>query len=160
MGRPPRTVHAAIAVIERRGRYLICQRHAHDSFGGCWEFPGGKREPGESWEQCLRRELREELGVSVRALRLAASMRHRYPDGTLMFKAFRCAIERGRPRPLDAQALRWVSAKQLARYQFPPANRWLIDWLRAQADGAPASAPIRPRGPDPSAGARRRRVLY
>ena len=119
-------VHAALAVIERRGRYLICQRLPDSFLGGYWEFPGGKREAGESWEACLRRELREELGVSVRAVRSFGSIQHRYPGGAVRLKVYRCAIARGRPRPLEAAALRWVSPEQLSHYQFPPANRPLI----------------------------------
>ena len=122
-------IHAAVAVIERHGRILICRRHNHDSFGGCWEFPGGKRETGESWEACLRREVREELGVSVRALTPYGWMRHEFPDGTVLCRVFRCAIARGRPRALGAQELRWVSAASLRRYRFPPANRPLLDRL-------------------------------
>ena len=122
-------LHAAVAIIERRGRILICQRHDRDSFGGCWEFPGGKRERGESWERCLRRELREELGIAVRQIRPYGRMRHAFKDGTVHFRVFRCVIARGKPRPLDAQALRWVSVRQLARHQFPPANRALIERL-------------------------------
>ncbi len=122
-------VHAAVAVIERRGRILICQRHDRDSFGGCWEFPGGKCESGESWEVCLRRELREELGVTVRAVTPYGRMRHEFTDGIVSFRVFRCVLARGRPRPLDAQAVRWVQAAELIRYEFPPANRALITRL-------------------------------
>ena len=122
-------LHAAVAVIERRGTILICQRHNHDSFGGYWEFPGGKREPGESWERCLRRELREELGVAVRAVSHYGWMRHEFENGTVSFRVFRCAIARGTPRPLDAQAIRWVLPHELANYQFPPANQALIQRL-------------------------------
>ena len=124
--RATRRFYAAVAVIERRGRILICQRRDEDSFGGCWEFPGGAREAGESWIACLRRELREELGVSVRAIRPYSRMRHEFTDGTVFFRVFRCLLARGRPRPLDAQALRWVRAQELIRYQFPPANQALI----------------------------------
>ena len=124
-----RRLHAAVAIIERRGRILICQRHDHDSFGGCWEFPGGKREPGESWEACLRRELHEELGVSVRAIRHYGWMHHEFTDGIVAFRVFRCTLARGRPRPLDAQAIRWVRAEALVRHRFPPANRTLVDRL-------------------------------
>ena len=127
-----RTIHAAIAVIERRGRYLICRRRRDDSLGGYWEFPGGKREAGETWEACLRRELREELGVAVRAIRIYGRMQYRYPDGIVSFRIFRCAIARGRPKPLDAQALRWIPLDQLRRYRFPPANRPLVKRLSKQ----------------------------
>ncbi len=126
---PPTTPHpvrVALAVIERRGRYLICQRSPDKFLGGYWEFPGGKRESGESWEACLRRELREELGVAVRAVRAFGSLRYRHRRGMIRFKVYRCAIARGRPRPLDAAALRWVSPARLADYRFPPANRSLI----------------------------------
>lgn len=166
--RPSRVVHAALAVIERRGRYLICRRRQGDFLGGYWEFPGGKREPGESWEACVRREAREELGVVVRvrglcwsrrargaprakpvASRLrpcgatsrarahgrrpwAASRERAEGGGHVRFKAFRCAIARGTPRPLAAQALRWVSGRSLSRYRFPPANQELIASLCRQ----------------------------
>lgn len=124
-----RRVHAAIAVIERRGRFLICRRRADDSLGGYWEFPGGAREPGESWEACVRRELREELGIGVRALRPFGALRYAYPDGTVSFRVFRCTMARGEPHPFEAQALRWVTPGQLARYRFPPANRPLLQRL-------------------------------
>ncbi len=122
-------LHAAVAVIERRGQILICQRRLDDSFPGLWEFPGGKREPGESWETCLRRELREEIGVSVRSIRLFGRMRHEFHDGTVFFRVFRCVIARGKPRPLDSQAIRWIATSQLYRYRFPPANRQIISQL-------------------------------
>ena len=121
-----RVLHAAVALIESNGRLLICRRREQDSFGGLWEFPGGKREAGESWDACLRRELREELGVSVGPLEPCGTMRHRFVDGTVHFRVFRCAIIDGEPRPLDAQALRWVRPLDLTRYPFPPANRRLI----------------------------------
>jgi mutator protein MutT len=122
-------VQAALGLIERRGRYLICRRRPGDFLGGYWEFPGGKREPGESWETCLRRELREELGVAVRAVRRLTILRHRYGVRPITFVVFRCAIARGRPRPLGAAALRWVPASRLRRYRFPPANQTLLDRL-------------------------------
>lgn len=128
-----KVVQAVLGLIERDGRYLICQRRAGDFLGGFWEFPGGKREPGESWQICLRRELREELGVSVRALKPFGAMRYRYGARMVVFNVFRCVIARGRPKPKDAQRLRWVRAEQLQRYRFPPANRRLIAALgRAQ----------------------------
>jgi mutator protein MutT len=122
-------VHAAIAVIERRGRILICRRRRQDTFGGHWEFPGGKRRPGESWPACLRRELREELGVGVRALRPYMRLRHHLGDRRVHFFVFRCALARGRPRPLAAAALRWVPRRRLRRFRFPPANEPLIERL-------------------------------
>ena len=126
---------AAVAVIERRGRYLICRRRRGEFLGGYWEFPGGKREPGESWEACLRREMSEELGVTVKAIRPFGRLRYRYPGRPMFsFKVYRCAIARGTPRPLAAAALRWVSPSQLGRYRFPPANRGLVARLSGASE--------------------------
>ena len=136
----PKHLHAAIALIERRGRLLICRRREDDSFGGCWEFPGGTREPGESWEACLRRELQEELGVVVSAPERHDHLRYRYSKGTIFFRVFRCEIIRGTPRPLASSALRWVEPARLLRYRFPPANRRLIKRLAAEARGTMRSS--------------------
>ena len=124
---------AALAVIERSGRYLICRRKRGQFLGGYWEFPGGKREPGESWTSCLRREVREELGVTVAGITPLCRLRHRYPGRPVFhFHVFRCRIARGLPRPLAAEAIRWVLPERLARYKFPPANRPLLDRLVAE----------------------------
>ena len=135
MAARPLSIQAALALIERRGRFLICRRKPGDFLGGYWEFPGGKRKPGESWETCLRRELREELGVSIRRIRPDGVLRYRYRDRAILFRVFRCAIAQGRPHPLAAQALRWVPASQLARYRFPPANRPLLTRLLSRRQG-------------------------
>lgn len=119
-------VRVAIAVVERRGRYLICRRRAGDHFGGYWEFPGGKKDAKESWEACLRRELREELGIAVRAVRVFGRLQHRDPDRRISFRIYRCQVARGRPRPLGTQAVRWVTSAELPRYRFPPADRALL----------------------------------
>ena len=125
----PRNVHAAIAVIERRDRYLIAQRLPGDIRGGYWEFPGGTREAGESWSTCLRRELHEELGVSIATLTPFGTTRLHDARGVLHLEVYRCTIA-GRPRPLAAQALRWVRSDQLDAYRFPPANRRIIARLK------------------------------
>ena len=128
--RQPRVVHVAIAVIERRGKLLICRRRPQDSFGGYWEFPGGKRQPRESWSACLRRELHEELGVRVARVTPFGRLYHRLRRREAFFRVFRCRINGGRPRPLAAQAIRWVSLARLSRYRFPPANAPLLERLR------------------------------
>ena len=124
--REPQVVHVALAVIERRGTFLICRRRAAKTFGGKWEFPGGKRKPGEAWQACLRRELREELGISVRRITPFGRLYHRLGRRQAFFRVFRCAIHRGIPQPLAAQEVRWVHASRLRRYRFPPANVPLI----------------------------------
>jgi len=130
--RQPKFVQVALAVIERDGRVLICRRRPQDSFGGYWEFPGGKRQPGEAWRSCLRRELREELGVRVRAMAPYGELRHRLGRRRAYFRVFRCAITGGRPKPLAAQMFRWVPANRLGRYRFPPANQPLLARLASR----------------------------
>ncbi|PIQ84746.1 MAG: 8-oxo-dGTP diphosphatase MutT [Candidatus Omnitrophica bacterium CG11_big_fil_rev_8_21_14_0_20_63_9] len=122
-------VHAAIALIERDGRILVCRRRLRGVLGGYWEFPGGKRRPGETWTACVRRELREELGVEAAALRAIGTLRHRYPQRRVTLQVFRCRIGRGKPKPLYSLKLRWVSPAGLRRYRFPPANQPLIAQL-------------------------------
>ncbi len=127
--RPKRRVSAAIGAIERRGRYLIGRRRASGHLGGLWEFPGGKRKRGETWAACLKREIREELGVRIEVLDHLDSIRFRYSDRLIRLEVFRCIIVEGRPQPLGCDQLRWVWPSQLSRYEFPSANRRLIKRL-------------------------------
>ena len=122
-------VRAAIAVIERNGRYLVSQRRPRSHLGGHWEFPGGKRRRGESSQACLRRELREELGIVPVITHRLAPLRFAYPDRRVVLEVFRCRIGSGRPQALGSQRLRWVTPAQLAQLTLPPANRPLIHTL-------------------------------
>jgi len=122
-------VQVAVAVIERNGCYLVSRRRPADHLGGCWEFPGGKRRVGESWHACLRRELREELGISVKLVRRLQSLRFRYPDRRVWLEVFRCTVASGEPKPLGCQEVRWLTPRQLQRRRFPPADRPLVAWL-------------------------------
>jgi mutator protein MutT len=119
----------AAAIIERNGRYLIAQRRRESMHGGEWEFPGGKREAGETLEECLRREVREELGVDVAVKELEQVIRHVSDYGWVELHFFRCALTKGEPDTLGCQALRWVLPAELTGYAFPPANRLLIEAL-------------------------------
>ena len=117
------------AVIERGGRILVSQRGPGVGQPGRWEFPGGKREPGESDAAALARELREELGVEVRIGPLMWSTR----AGPLELRFFRCGWLAGqRPRPLGSEQFRWVRRPDLRGLDFPPADTELV---AALADG-------------------------
>ena len=122
----------AAAIIERDGRYLIAQRRRDAMHGGQWEFPGGKREANETVEACLRREVREELGVEVTITGVEQVIRHLYDYGWVELHFYRCVLAGGEPQPLDCDALRWVRPVELADYAFPPANRPLIEALVAR----------------------------
>jgi len=125
-------IQVAAALILREGRYLITQRRADVHLGGLWEFPGGKREPGESLEACLRRELREELGIEISNPMLFQVIPHDYPEKSVELHFFRCAISSGLPRPLGCEDLQWVAPDELGRYPLPPADRLLVEALRGE----------------------------
>jgi mutator protein MutT len=127
-------IDVAAALLFRDGRVLITQRRPDDHLGGLWEFPGGKREPGETLADCLRRELREELGLEVQVGEVVERATHSHPDRAVHLEFFRCALLAGEPRPLGCQDLAWVSPDELARYTFPPADARLVDKLLASPE--------------------------
>ena len=132
-------IEVAAAILRRDGLILIAQRRANDHLANFWEFPGGKRELGETFEQCLERELREELDIGVRVGRLVHDVTHTYPERTIRLCFFECELLTGEPKPLDCQACRWVSAGELRDYDFPPADKELIDQLAPpRGGGGPA----------------------
>ena len=131
LGRPPGgVVEVAAGLVFRHGRLLITQRHPEAHLGGLWEFPGGKREDGETWKQCLVRELREELGISVRVGELVQSITHEYQEQTVHLKFFRCDWKRGEPELLGCASFKWIPWSELVDYEFPAADRRLIETLR------------------------------
>ena len=116
----------AAGLVFREGKLLITLRHDHVHLGGLWEFPGGKREPNETFEQCLTRELQEELGIEVEIVELVESDTHDYPGKTVHLKFYRCLWRRHEPRPLGCADLRWVTQSELVNYNFPEADSRLL----------------------------------
>ena len=117
------------ALIDRDGRFLICQRPAHKARALLWEFVGGKVEPGETKEQALVRECREELGVTVRVGEVFLEVTHAYPDLTVHLTLFRAAITEGTPLRLEHNDLRWITAAEIPRYDFCPADEVILQKL-------------------------------
>ena len=124
-------VEVSAALIFRDGKILITQRHANFHLGGLWEFPGGKREPDETFEQCLVREIREELGLKISVGELFEEVVHAYPEKSVRLKFFICKILSGEPQPLDCAAVKWVTKVKLATFDFPAADARLLEKLRA-----------------------------
>ncbi len=127
---PAAPIQVAAGLIVRDGRYLITLRRRGTHLGGLWEFPGGKREPGESLEDCLRRELREELGIQITKPVPFQVVSHRYPDKSVELHFFHCGILSGDARALGCEEVRWVAPEDLSRFEFPPADRPLIAVLQ------------------------------
>lgn len=129
----PKVIDVSAALIFRAGQLLITQRHAKAHLGGCWEFPGGKREAGETFEQCLVREIREELGVEITVGGLFDEVAHTYPEKAVRLKFFRCTLLAGEPRALDCAAVKWIPKSGLDGHQFPPADARLLEKLKGAA---------------------------
>ncbi len=93
---------------------------------GLWEFPGGKREANETIEQCLHRELREELGIEVALGQALESVTHKYSVKTVQITFFLARLAKGEPRAIECAGLEWVTRENLANFQFPAADQRLI----------------------------------
>lgn len=128
-----KVVEVAAGLIFRDGKLLITQRRADSHLGGLWEFPGGKREPGETFEQCLRRELMEELGCEVAVGELVESITHDYPEKSVRLEFYHCRWLAIEPRPIDCADCCWVTREQLGDFEFPAADARLLEKLQVTA---------------------------
>jgi 8-oxo-dGTP diphosphatase len=124
-------VEVAAGLVFREGKLLITLRHEDVHLGGLWEFPGGKREANETFEQCLIRELKEELGIDVEVGELVESAIHEYPEKKVRLEFFRCRWLRNEPQTLGCADFKWVGAEELEKYEFPAADALLLDKLQA-----------------------------
>ena len=127
---PPIVVVAAI--VERNGRFLLTRRLKGTHLADLWEFPGGKCEPGETHEACLKRELLEELGVASEIGDELLVTEHAYPERTVRLHFHRCRVQ-DEPRPLLGQAMRWAAREELPSIDFPAADRELIELLTSSS---------------------------
>jgi A/G-specific adenine glycosylase len=121
-----------VGVIYRSGRILIDQRKPEGLLGGLWEFPGGKKRRGESLETALRREVREELAVTIRVGRPLAVVDHTYSHFRVRIHAFECTYVSGTPHCVACADFKWVRPRDLGRYAFPAANKKIIEILRSR----------------------------
>ncbi|MFZ5517374.1 MAG: (deoxy)nucleoside triphosphate pyrophosphohydrolase [Candidatus Zhuqueibacterota bacterium] len=119
----------AAGLIVRDSRILIAQRMKHDAFGGKWEFPGGKKKLNETLEQCLVREILEELNFHIQVDRFLFSLTHTYNHLHITLHLFLCSIESGQPQPKQVQNFRWIAFEELDRYHFTLADQVAIAQL-------------------------------
>ncbi len=122
----PRSIQVGAAIIRHNGRILIAQRKENDNLGGLWEFPGGKRENGESFEACLKREIAEELCGNIEVEKLWKVVSHPYPERIVELHFYFCRFTGGELKAVDCQDFRWVLPEELGQFSFPPADHDLI----------------------------------
>jgi 8-oxo-dGTP diphosphatase len=127
-------LHVAVGVIRGGdGKILITERAKHAHQGGLWEFPGGKVESGESVQDALRRELLEEIGISVEASAPLIKIKHDYGDRHVLLDVWNVTAFSGDAKPCEGQAMRWVVPDRLETFSFPAANRPIIKAARLPA---------------------------
>ena len=131
MSEGKKQIEVSAALIFLQSKLLITQRRVGTHLGGLWEFPGGKRESNETFEQCLVREIREELGIEIVVGELFEEISHAYADKAVHLKFFVCKLIYGKLQTLDCAALKWVEKAELAEFEFPTADARLLDKLRA-----------------------------
>jgi A/G-specific adenine glycosylase len=132
--KPLPTVTVAVGVIYKDGCILIDKRKPEGLLGGLWEFPGGKKHPRESLPAALRREVREELQITIRVKRSLLVVDHAYSHFRVRLHVFECAYVCGEPKCITCTAFKWVRPENLNRYAFPAANKKIIEALRANHD--------------------------
>ena len=125
-------VAALVRTKENPRRFLICQRPAHKSRGLLWEFVGGKVEPGETKQEALVRECREELGVTVSVGNVYMELTHDYPDLTIHLTLFLAEITDGVPQLLEHNAICWIAPEEIDGYDFCPADEEILARLRLE----------------------------
>ena len=124
-------VEVVAALIWDGPRFLICQRPEHKARGLLWEFVGGKVEPGETKEEALRRECREELDVDLAVGDEFMAVRHVYPDITVHLTLFEATIAAGTPKRIEHNDLKWITPAEIPNYEFCPADREILARIRA-----------------------------
>lgn len=129
-------IPCGVAVIRRGREFLIAQRKKNDSFGDHWEFPGGKKNDGETFEACVVREAREEVGVEVKVEEKLMEIRRPYNQKIIWLNFYLCSLVSGEPRALECQKTQWADLTDLEKFKFPPANDKVIRRLSERFDSA------------------------
>ena len=117
------------ALIWQSNRFMICQRPAHKARGLLWEFVGGKVESGESKEQALIRECREELDILLSVGDVFMDVIHEYPDITVHLTLFNATISEGEPKRIEHNDIKWIMPSEISNYEFCPADEEILQKL-------------------------------
>ncbi|WP_017316958.1 8-oxo-dGTP diphosphatase MutT [Mastigocladopsis repens] len=126
---PHKMIGVAVIWNDKR-QILIDRRRAEGLMGGLWEFPGGKVEPGESVEECIKREIYEELAIEIAVGEHLITIDHTYTQLRVTLTVHNCRYLSGVPQPIECEEIRWVSLDELEQFAFPEANTQIIAALR------------------------------
>jgi len=118
------------ALIWNNDKFMICQRPAHKTRGLLWEFVGGKVEPGETKEQALIRECKEELNVLLSVGDVFMDVIHEYPDITVQLTLFNAIIAKGEPQKLEHNDIQWITPSEITNYEFCPADKEILEKIK------------------------------
>jgi 8-oxo-dGTP diphosphatase len=127
---PPHKIIGVAIIWNDLEQILIDRRRSGGVMGGLWEFPGGKLEPGETVEECIKREIYEELGIEIKVGQHLLTIDHTYTHLRVTLIVHHCRHLAGVPQPLECEEVRWVSLDKLGQFTFPEANVQIIDALR------------------------------
>lgn len=122
--------HVTAGLIQNHHKILIAQRRFDDTFGGLWEFPGGKRKTGESLEQCLIREIDEELNIKIRVDQKLMSVSHTYSHAHITLYVFLCSLLEGTPDMKGVQDWRWIKLPEIDQFDFTQADKKVIEKIK------------------------------
>ena len=118
------------ALIWKNNKFMICQRPAHKARGLLWEFVGGKVESGETKEQALIRECKEELDILLSVGDVFLDVVHEYPDLTVHLTLFNATIAKGEPQKLEHNDIKWITPSEILNYEFCPADVEILDKIK------------------------------
>lgn len=127
--KPHKKIGVAV-IANNEGKVLIDRRKTQGEMGGLWEFPGGKIEPGETIEECIAREIKEELDIKIAVGDRLTTIAHNYQTFKVTLYVHLCQHLSGVPRPIECEEIHWVEISSMNQYQFPQANTEIINLLQ------------------------------
>ena len=131
---PQKSIGVAV-IWNDQSKILIDRRRKEGPMGGLWEFPGGKIEPGETVEECIKREIQEELGIEIEVGSHLITIEYDYKQFSIILNVYHCRHLTGIPQPIECDEVRWVTLDELDQFSFPQANFQIIDLLRRGRGG-------------------------
>ena len=134
IGKITMVTEVVAALVWRDDKFMICQRPAHKARGLLWEFVGGKVEPGETKEQALIRECREELAVTISVDDAFMDVTHEYPDLTVHLTLFNATISKGKPQKLEHNDIKWITPSEIPNYEFCPADEEILKAIKVLSE--------------------------